>query len=239
MSRSRDWPSCWPGAHRPVDGGSGPVYEVRVRLDTMGPCARGSGPHARSMAYSIVITDEGWNLVSHPFDPPGRRGAPATTSRRQMVDAMLFLARTGCQWRCLPERFGSRGAVWQQWCRWRDNGVWARAMTLLAGHIRVTHSREALPSMVVIDVQTVRGGRAGPTFHEAGGRGGRTNGSKRTILIERLGLPIAARVDSARPADITAGRTLLRQVLPGMSRPAESARAWLEVACVGYMLGRV
>lgn len=256
------------------------------------------------MAYSIAITDEAWKLVSHLFDPPGRRGAPATTDRRQMVDAMLFLARTGCQWRYLPERFGSWGAVWQQWCRWRDNGVWARAMTVLAGHIRVKHSREALPSMVVIDAQTVRGGRAGPTFHEAGGRGGRTNGSKRTILVERLGLPIAARVDSARPADITAGRTLLRQNLPGMSRvslvladggykgldtaarrhntasfqvrsrapgtlgfkplplvwrvettfaqlgrwrrlsrcfegSAESARAWLEVACVGYMLGRI
>lgn len=85
------------------------------------------------MAYSIAITDEGWNLVSHLFDPPGRRGAPATTDRRQMVEAMLFLARTGCQWRYLPERFGSWGAVWQQWCRWRDNGVWPRAMTLWRG----------------------------------------------------------------------------------------------------------
>ena len=61
--------------------------------------------------------------------------------------------------------------------------------------------------MVMIDGQTVRGGRAGPTFHSAGGRGGRTIGAKRSIVIEILGLPVAVRV----------------------------AKAWLEVAAVAYM----
>jgi transposase len=120
------------------------VYESSCSIGHDGALCEGAQHRTLGfMAYSIAITDEGWNLVSHLFDPPGRRGARATTDRRQMVDAMLFLARTGCQWRYLPERFGSWGAVWQQWRRWRDNGVWARAMTLLAGHIRVKHSREA------------------------------------------------------------------------------------------------
>ncbi len=51
------------------------------------------------MAYSIELTDEQWNLVADLFDAPGRRGAPARTERRQMVEAMFFVARTGCQWR--------------------------------------------------------------------------------------------------------------------------------------------
>ena len=93
---------------------------------------------------------------------------------------MLFLGRTGCQWRYLPEPYGPWGAVWKQWCRWRANGVWARAMTRWAAIIRMQHDREALPSMVMIDAQTVKGGRYGPTCHEAGGRGGRTIGTKRT-----------------------------------------------------------
>jgi transposase len=135
-----------------------------------------------------------------------------------MVDAILFLARTGCQWRYLPDRFGAWGAVWQQWRRWRANGVWAKAMTRLARHIRVKDKRDPMRSMVVIDAQTVRGGRAGPTFHEAGGRGGRTNGTKRSILIDRLGLPIAARVDSAKPHDVTAGRLLIHAALPNLPR---------------------
>jgi hypothetical protein len=53
------------------------------------------------------------------------------------------------------------------------------------------------------------GGRAGPTFNEAGGRGGRTNGAKRSILVDRIGLPIAVRVDSAKPHDVA-----LRNVNP-------------------------
>ncbi len=176
-------------------------------------------------------------------------------------------------------------------------------MARLVRHIRVKEHRDPMPSMVVIDAQTVRGGRAGPTYHQAGGRGGRTNGAKRSILVDRIGLRVAARVDLAKPHDVAAGRLLLHDAVPGLprvslvladrgyraldraaqhhnakfevrSRPpgtvgfkplalvwrvettfaqlgrwrrlsrcfegsAESARAWLEVACFGYMLGRV
>ena len=140
------------------------------------------------------------------FDPPGRRGAPAVIPRRQMVDAMLFIGRTGVQWRYLPERYGAWTAVWSQWRRWRSSGVWAAAMPRLAAIVRVLHDREPVPSMVMVDVQTVRGGRYGPTFHRAGGRGGRTIGTKRTLLVEILGLPVAAAACSARPHDVVAGR---------------------------------
>ena len=170
------------------------------------------------MSFAIALSDEQWELVADLFDPPGRRGAPAVIARRQMVEAMLFLARTGCQWRYLPERYGSWTAVWAQWRRWRSNGVWARAMTRLATVVRVLHDREPGPSMVMVDAQTVKGARYGPTFHEAGGRGGRTIGTKRTLLVEILGLPLAADAGSARPHDVTAARELLRHELPGLYR---------------------
>jgi transposase len=75
-----------------------------------------------------------------------------------MVEAMLFIARTGCQWRYLPERYGAWTAVWAQWRRWRANGVWARAMLRLAALVRVLHGQEPLPSMVMVDAQSVKGG---------------------------------------------------------------------------------
>jgi transposase len=129
------------------------------------------------------------------------------------VDAILWLARTGCQWRYLPPQFPDWQAVWSQWRRWRDNGTWAKAMKVLATEVRLRHGRSATPSMLMVDGQTVRGGRAGPTFHEAGGRGGHTNGAKRTILVEYLGLPVATRVDSAKPHDVQSARRLLGQQL--------------------------
>jgi putative transposase len=74
--------------------------------------------------------------------------------------------------------------------------------------------------MVMIDAQTVRGGRAGPTFHSAGGRGGRTIGTKRTILIDILGLPFAVRADPAKPHDVRVGREFLAQHLVELPRLA-------------------
>ena len=64
----------------------------------------------------------------------------------------------------------------------------------------------------------MKGGRYGPTFHNAGGRGGRTIGTKRTLLVEILGLPVFARADPAKPHDVGTGRDLLRDSLDGLPR---------------------
>lgn len=170
------------------------------------------------MSFAIALSDEQWELVADLFDPPGRRGAPAQISRRAMVDAMLFIGRTGVQWRYLPERYPAWTAVWSQWRRWRTNGVWAAAMARLAAIVRVLHDREPVPSMVMVDAQTVKGARYGPTFHQAGGPGGRTIGTKRTLLVEILGLPVAAAACSARPHDVVAGRELLRERIDSLPR---------------------
>ncbi len=172
------------------------------------------------MSFAIALSDEQWELVADLFDPPGRRGAPAQIARREMVDAMLFIARTGIQWRYLPERYPPWTAVWSQWRRWRSNGVWAAAMTRLAAVVRWLHEREPVPSMVMVDAQTVKGARYGPTFHAPGGRGGRTIGTKRTLLVEILGLPVAADACSARPHDVVAGRELLRERIDTLPRLA-------------------
>jgi transposase len=86
-----------------------------------------SASRIAAIRFAIALSDEQWDLVADLLDPPGRRGAPALVPRRQMVDAMLFIARTGCQWRSLPERYGAWTAVSAQWRRWRASGVWARA----------------------------------------------------------------------------------------------------------------
>jgi putative transposase len=176
------------------------------------------GGQTAGMSFAIALSDEQWELVADLFDPPGRRGAPAVIPRRQMVDAMLFIGRTGCQWRYLPERYGTWTAVWAQWRRWRANGVWARAMTRLAAIVRVLHDREPIPSMVMVDAQTVKGGRYGLTFHP--GRRQRWPDDRHEAHAPGgdPGLPIAARADSARPHDVVAARELLRDRLDDLPR---------------------
>lgn len=135
-----------------------------------------------------------------------------------MVNAIFYQARTGCQWRYLPSQFGPWGAIWQRFRRWRDNGTWERALERLCRAARRRAGRSPEPSMVMVDSQTVRGGRAGPTFHEAGGKFGATFGAKRTVLVDCLGLPVAARVDSAKPHDSVAGHLLCDAALPRLPR---------------------
>lgn len=67
-----------------------------------------------------------------------------------MGEAILFLARTGCQWRYLPDRYPPWSAVWQRWRCWRENGVWRRAMRRLAALVRVQYGRDPAPSMVML-----------------------------------------------------------------------------------------
>lgn len=72
--------------------------------------------------------------------------------------------------------------------------------------------------MIMVDSQTVKGGRSGPTFHEAGGKFGATVGAKRTVVVDYSGLPVTVRVDSARPHDSVAGRLLCVSALPKLPR---------------------
>jgi transposase len=71
---------------------------------------RGTLPIVSAM---IQLSDPEWALIEDLFDPQGRRGVPAWYPRRLMVDAILFLARTGCHWRYLPDRYPPWEAGWR------------------------------------------------------------------------------------------------------------------------------
>jgi putative transposase len=75
-----------------------------------------------STGYSTDVTDEQWSLLE-PLLGRGRRGPVPGRDRREVLNAVLYQARTGCQWRQLPVQFGSWNMIWRVWCRWRDRGV--------------------------------------------------------------------------------------------------------------------
>lgn len=118
------------------------------------------------MLYPCDLTDDQWELLQAVFDAPGKRGRKGSDGLRTVVDAMLYVARTGCQWRYLPPSFGPWARVWSQLRRWSRNGTWAQALAVLHAAARESDGRaEPSPSMVVIDTHLARGasngGRAG------------------------------------------------------------------------------
>jgi transposase len=134
-----------------------------------------------------------------------------------MVNAILYQAKTGCQWRMLPVAFGNWNTIWRTWSRWRDRGVWQQVMDLLRRMLRVAAGRRAEPSLPMVDTQVVKGGQRGVSFHEDHGKY-KLNGAKRAIVIDYLGLPVAVRVTGARTHDVRAARELLAGVLPNAER---------------------
>lgn len=106
--------------------------------------------------YASDMTDREWVLVA-PFMPPARRlGRPRTTDLREVMNAILYIATTGCQWVQLPKDFPPYSTVQRYFYDWRDSGLLQTIRFALAMETRELEGREASPSAGVIDSQSVK-----------------------------------------------------------------------------------
>ena len=94
-------------------------------------------------------------------------GRPRKYERRRVVDAMLYVVKTGCQWRQLPSNFPPWKTVHEQFRTWRDSGVWERVGTALREQSRKASGRNLTPTVAIVDSQTaktaLKGGSADTT----------------------------------------------------------------------------
>ncbi len=115
-------------------------------------------------AYPSDLSDAEW-VVLEPLVPTAKAGGrPPVHDRREIVDAILYVLRTGCQWRHLPHDLPPWGTVWWYFRRWRDDGTWEAINTALRERVRVRRGRHPTPSAAIRDSQsaktTEKGGRA-------------------------------------------------------------------------------
>jgi putative transposase len=108
--------------------------------------------------YPTDLTDLQWDNSEHLFRKPprGKGGRPRTYALRDIVDALFYLARSGCAWRMLPHGFPPWGLVSYYFYTWRDQGLIERIHALLRVDLRKLDDRESTPSAGVIDSQTVK-----------------------------------------------------------------------------------
>lgn len=162
--------------------------------------------------YRTDLTDAAWALVE-PMLPAARPGGrPRKTNLRGVVNAILYLMRTGCQWRLLPREFPVWGTVYHYFRSWETSGTWTHLHKTIYEQGRAAAGRTACPTVVMMDSQSVktteRGGRRGFDGHK------RIRGRKRYILVDTLGLPIACRVEPANMSDRRGGSRLLAGLEP-------------------------
>jgi transposase len=142
------------------------------------------------LRYASDVSDAEWAQIEALLPVPKRLGRPRTTQMRQVVDAMLYMLTTGCQWRLLPKEFPPFSTVQRFFYRWRDAGLWQTINHFLVMRTRETAGREASPTAGVLESQSVKTSEAaGPRGYDAGKK---IKGRKRHVLTDTNGLLVAA-----------------------------------------------
>ena len=148
-----------------------------------------------------------------------------TVDRRDIVDAIFYVAATGCQWRALPERYPNWNTVHRYHLAWSRNGTWEKVCDRLRHLVREADRRDGDPSAGIVDARSVKG--ASTVTSEARGfdAGKKVNGRKVFGVVDTLGLLLAVVVVAASVSDNTGGIAVIDRARPKTRR---LGRVWCD-----------
>jgi transposase len=164
----------------------------------------------RTHHYPSDVTDEQWALIEPHIPPAPLGGRPRKTDVRDVLDAVCYILRTGCQWRYLPVDFPPKSTVWRYFDQWRRDGTLDRIHDLLRRKVRTAEKPYHPRTTASVDSQSVDTTSGG----EQRGRDNYKNvdGRKRHIVVDSMGLLLAVLVTAASVDDGVAAPQLFARL---------------------------
>jgi putative transposase len=164
-------------------------------------------------SYPSDLSDGEWNSIKDtiPRTKSNNKngGRPEKYSKREIVNAILYLVSSGCRYSDIPHDLPKKSMVWKYFNAWSESGVWKRLNTKLRKAVRVQRGRNENPSCALIDSQSVKGSCiAEQSGYDAGKK---IKGRKRHLLTDTQGLILNLKVHSAGIQDRDGAKLLLKQ----------------------------
>jgi transposase len=162
--------------------------------------------------YPSDVTAKQWLLIEPLLPPPNTGGRPEKHPRREIVNAIFYVLRTGCAWRQLPHDLPPWQTVYWYFKRWRDDGTVGRLHDALRDRLRDACARDPMASAAIIDAQSVKGADTVGRDSRGYDAGKKVNGRKRHVVVDTLGLLLVVLVTAAHVQDRDGGRRLLARL---------------------------
>ena len=161
--------------------------------------------------YPSDLTRTQWKRLQRLLPPAKPGGRPREVHLREVLNGILYIARGGCSWRMMPTDLPPWSTCYDYFRKWRDDGTWQDINDALRTQVRHRHRRKKSPSMTIIDSQSVKttepGGPRGKDAHK------KVNGRKRHLVVDTLGLVVAAVVPAADIQDRDGAKLVLEKLV--------------------------